>query len=370
MKIWHVGASASPRRVSGLNISAWVMAREQAALGHEVTLIVHASPDQAGLAVAQQGRFKLLHVPSNAIQYSPALIDTLFQTQPPDVVHMHSVFQLKHATLARRLKQRGIPYVIKPAGGLLPQVLRRGRLRKALYSWLIEKPRFREAAAIAIVTPGEEKDVRAFIPNYDGIMRWMPNPVDVDSLDGQHWDGLTEPKRLVFLGRFDVLHKGIDILVAIAQHIPDVEFHLYGTEDSGTRQWFERLKQELPPNVYFHRPVFGAEKFRVVSEASLYIQTARWEVFGISIAEAMYLGTPCAVANTIHFAELFQQYDLGLVLSSDTQDAAMQLRDALNQPDQMQHWSKQSKSFAHTYFHPHSVALNYIKLYEEVVAAQ
>jgi glycosyltransferase involved in cell wall biosynthesis len=368
MKIWHVGASASPRRVSGLNISAWVMAREQAALGHDVSLIIHAQPDQAGVNVARQGGFKLIYLPSNVMQYSPKALTPLLDSQPPDVVHMHSVFQPKHATLAKQLKRRQIPYVIKPAGGLLPQVLRRGQMQKSLYSWLLEKPRFMGAGAIAIVTPGEEKDVRAFVPHYQGIIRWMPNPIDADSLDGQQWKGPQSPKRLVFLGRFDVLHKGIDILVAIARWLPDVEFHLYGTEDAGTRQWFERIKQDMTPNVYFHRPVFGSEKFRVLSEANLYIQTARWEVFGISIAEAMYLGTPCAVAETIHFAELFQQYDLGLVLPGDPKEAAAQLKAILDQPEQMKYWSQQSQSFAHTYFHPQAVAQNYLKLYEEVAS--
>lgn len=369
MKIWHVGASASPRRVSGLNISAWVMAREQAQLGHEVTFVVHSPPDQAGLDLASQGGFKLQHIPANAWRFDPGGLLPLLQHQPPDVVHMHSVFQLKHATLARQLTRRGIPYVIKPAGGLLPQVLQRGRIRKSLYSWLIEKPRFAMAAAIAIVTPREEQDVRAFVPGYRGLIRWMPNPVDADSLQGQRWQPDPAVKRLVFLGRFDVLHKGIDILVEIARGLPDVEVHLYGTEDDNTRDWFEQIRQTLPANVHLHRPVFGAEKFQVLANASLYIQTARWEVFGISIAEAMYLGTPCAVASTINFAELFQQYDLGLVLPPDPQEAARLLAEALNQPQQLQQWSAQAQEFAHTYFHPQAVAQNYVKLYGEVALA-
>ncbi len=364
MKIWHVGASASPKRVSGLNMSAWVMAREQAKLGHQVTFVVHSPPDQAGEQAAKAGGFELLHLP-NTWRYDPQAVAQRLRQNPPDVAHMHSVFQMRQAMLARQFRQHNVPYVIKPAGGLLPEVLKRGYWQKLFYSWVLERPRFHNAAAIAVVTPGEERPVRAFVPSYGGIVRWMPNPVDIESLQGQRWQG-PEAKRVVYLGRFDVLHKGIDLLVAIARFAPEVEFHLYGTEDAKTKAWLDELKQDLPANVQFHRPVYGPDKFRVLAEASLYIQPARWEVFGISIAEAMYLGTPCAVAETINFAELFEQHDLGLVLPPDADAAAARLTSLLNDSEQLQHWSQQGQLFAETHFHPQSVAKNYSRLYQDV----
>lgn len=372
MKIWHVGASASPKRVSGLNMSAWLMAREQAKLGHQVTFIVNSPPDQAGQEYAAQAGFKLLHVPASFWRYRPSVMQPQLREQPPDVVHMHSVFQTKQAMLALQLKRQGIPYVIKPAGGLLPQILRRGRVQKLLYSFLLEKRRFRNAGAIAIVTPREQENVRAFVPRYRGIIRWMPNPVDTQSLEGQKWQGLqpdsSGPRRVVYLGRFDVLHKGIDRLVAIARHLPQVEFHLYGTEDAKTKAWLDNIRHDQPSNVFFHQPVYGVEKFRVLAGASLYIQPARWEVFGISIAEAMYLGTPCAVADTINFAELFQQHDLGVVFPSDNpQEAAVCLSNALAKPEQLYQWSANSQAFADQHFEPEAVAKNYLRLYQDVL---
>ncbi|MEB3211045.1 MAG: glycosyltransferase family 4 protein [Leptolyngbyaceae bacterium] len=355
-------------------MSAWLMAKEQARLGHTVTFVVHSAPDLAGLDYAADAGFRILHVPANFWQYDSMSIQRQLNTRPPDVVHMHSVFQAKQATLAMQLQRRGIPYVIKPAGGLLPEVLKRGRLQKLMYSFLLEKRRFKNAGAIAVVTPREEEPVLNFVPRYPGIIRWMPNPVDTQSLEGLSWQGIQadtaspEPKRVVYLGRFDVLHKGIDRLVAIARHLPDIEFHLYGTEDDKTKQWLDTLRQDQPTNVMFHRPVYGAEKFRVLSEASLYIQPARWEVFGISIAEAMYLGTPCAVADSINFAELFQQHDLGLVFpSNNAEQAAQRLSDALANPTQLQHWSANAQAFAYQHFEPAAVAKNYLQLYTDVL---
>jgi glycosyltransferase involved in cell wall biosynthesis len=350
------------------------MAKEQARLGHQVTFLVHSAPDLAGLDYAADAGFRILHIPANFWQYDSLRMQRQLTTQPPDVVHMHSVFQAKQATLAMQLRQRGIPYVIKPAGGLLPDVLKRGRWQKLIYSYLLEKRRFKNAGAIAVVTPREQDPVLDFVPRYQGIIRWMPNPVDAQSLHGLHWRGIptdadpSSPQRVVYLGRFDVLHKGIDRLVAIARYLPEVEFHLYGTEDDKTKAWLDAIRQELPTNVMFHRPVYGAEKFRVLSEASLYIQPARWEVFGISIAEAMYLGTPCAIADTINFAELFQQHDLGLVFASeDASQAAQRLSDALSNPAQLHHWSATAQAFAYQHFEPAAVARNYLRLYADVL---
>lgn len=367
MKIVHVGGSSSPQAVDGVNNTIWPVAKEQSLLGHKVALLVDTQPDRAAKSFAEKIGVELIYIPANTWRYDPNKLERLLDSTAPQLVHMHSVFLPKQATLARTLIRHKIPYVITP-NAMSPQLLARGRLKKSLYSWLVEKPRFSKAAAIAVVTPREEKAVRTFVPTYKGNISWVPNPVNPAQLAEQVWKGNVEAKRLVYLGRFDVLHKGIDILVEIARFLPqDVELHLYGTKDAKTSKWMKRLQCNLPPNIYFHDPVFGKEKARVLSEASLYIQTSRWEVFGISIAEAMYLGVPCAIAETLNLAELFLQHNLGLVLPSDCKQAAARLTEILAQPTQLRHWSKLARSYAQSHFQPKEVALGYLELYKEVL---
>ncbi|AOY79096.1 glycosyltransferase family 4 protein [Moorena producens JHB] len=367
MKIFHVGCSASPQAVDGVNNTVWSVANEQTSLGHQVTLIVDTKPDEFAIAFAAKNGVKIIHIPANTWGYESRLISNMLDSKPPQIVHMHSVFLPKQATLARKLVRKKIPYVITP-NAMSPQLLQRGRVKKSLYSWLIEKPRFSQASGISVVTPKEEKAVRAFVPPYKGRIRWVPNPVNPKQLGTHSWRGNLNQKRLVYLGRFDILHKGIDILVEIARFLPpEIEVHLYGTKDAKTNKWMERLQRNLPSNVYFHDPVFGEQKAKVLSEASLYIQTSRWEVFGISIAEAMYLGVPCAVADTVNLAELFDKHDLGLVLPSNPKKAASCLTELLAQPTQLHHWSKRAQSYAQAHFQPKEVALGYLQLYKEVL---
>ena len=363
MRIWHIGALPSPHRVDGTNVTVWQLAREQALLGQQVTLLIGDQPDEAALDLSEQTGLKLLRIPAN-IWHRKEGLEAPLRSEPPDVLHVHRVFVPKQAIVERKLAGHKIPYVLTPHGGLDFQ---RRRARKRLYIWLVEKARFYGASAITIVAPQEEKAVRAVASDYPGIISWVPNPVDAYNLEGQSWKGKVEARRLVFLGRFHVVNKGIDILVDIARFAPSIEFHLYGIEDIKTKGMLQRLKRRLPPNVYFHGPVFGAKKAQVLVDSSLYIQASRWEGFPISVAEAMYLGVPCAVAPTLYQAELFRQQDLGLVFPPNPKEAATRLLEELAQPTHLQRWSERARAYARTHFSPRTVALNYLKLYEEVL---
>jgi glycosyltransferase involved in cell wall biosynthesis len=114
--------------------------------------------------------------------------------------------------------------------------------------------------------------------------------------------------------------------------------------------------------------VFGAEKLRVLSHASLYLQTSRWEGFSISIAEAMYLGLPCALSSTMNLADVFTEHQLGLVVSPDPVQAGRSVAAALANRAGLKDWSDRARSYAHRYFEPRSVAQQLTNLYAEVGA--
>jgi glycosyltransferase involved in cell wall biosynthesis len=365
MNLWHVGCLPSPKAVDGVNVTVWLVAREQAALGHHVSLLVDIPPVESAVELATQLGIQLIYIPTKGLGFNTKKLQHLFQTSPPDLVHMHSVFLLRQATLARQLIAAKIPYIITPHGGLDSQ---RGQLKKKVYNFLIERRRFAKAGAITVVAPREAETVHAFVPHYQKIVRWVANPFNADGLTDIDWQGNVTAKKVVFLGRFDVLHKGLDFLINMASHLPDVEFHLYGNEDQKTKQWLSQLQQNCTANVHFHQPVYGAEKFQVLVNASLYIQTSRWEGFPVSIVEAMHLGLPCAISERPNFATLFREQDLGLVLSQDVAIAATQLSEALNQPERLRNWSERARVFAYQHFQPRTVAKNYLDLYEEVIS--
>jgi glycosyltransferase involved in cell wall biosynthesis len=364
MKIWHFGASVSPQKVCGVTRTVWLIARQQATFGHQVALVFNSQPDRAAIEDAEQAGIELIYLPSKKWRYETKYLDEQLQNWQPHIVHMHSVFIPNQATLARALKQRSIPYIVTPHGGL---DFRRSRVQKIIYSTLIEKSRFRQASAITGLTDKEIELVRKFVPNYNRSIHSIFNPIDSSQFGEMTWHQNIASPKIVYLGRFDVVHKGLDILGEIARYLPEAEFHLYGQAEAKSQAELARLKLTLSGNVYFHPPVFDREKAEVLANASLYIQASRWEGFGISIAEAMYLGIPCAISDTLDMAVTFKNNDLGFVFSPNPPQIAKQLRDLLQNPDRLRYWSDRARRFARENYQLEAVTLNYLHVYEEAI---
>jgi glycosyltransferase involved in cell wall biosynthesis len=367
MRIWHVGASARPKDVTGVNTTVWLVAQYQASLGHQISLLVEDPPDELGVEICRRSGIQIVHVPGSLFRYRSPQIESALESHRPDVVHMHSVYVAKQGTLARLLLRRGVPYVVTPHGGLAFDIMKRGWLKKTVYSHLVEKRRFRQADAITIVTPAEEPELRAFSPGLKDNVHWVGNPVDYRAMGTSQWTRDIGRRRLVYLGRFAVFVKGIDILAAMAALLPDTEFQLYGVDDPRSRKELEALKSRAPANLHFNNPVFGQDKIDALCNASVYLHMARSEGFPISIAESMHLGIPCALSESIHLSSLFRREDLGQVLSSDPARAAPVVRAMLDQPEKLDYWAKRARKFSDANFDPTAAAQRYITVYERVL---
>jgi len=371
LKILHVGGEASLEVVSGVNNVILSIAKSQSNLGHQVMLLVEDNLDKTAISIAKETGIKLVHVGAHTWGYEKEALSNLLDNIRPDIVHLHSIFNPKQAYLARKLVKKKIPYIVTPHAMLFPPHLKRNFLKKMIYFLLLEKPKLEQAAAITFMTPREGRLLRDLLPNFPGKFRLITNPVDLGIIE-QAWKGNLERKRIVYLGRFDLIGKGIDILVKIARCLPpDIEIHLYtDMRDNKFSTTLRKFRLKSPVNLYFHSPIFGVEKAQVLSEASLYIQTSRSEVFGLSIANAMYLGLPCALADTVNIADLFKEQDLGFVLPFNPQEAADCLTEILQKPDLLCYWSKRSLSYAQEHFQPDKVASQYLTLYYDVLQSQ
>jgi glycosyltransferase involved in cell wall biosynthesis len=365
MNILHVGALPSPLALDGVNATIWQAAAAQVRAGHRVTLLLDRAPTKAENDASAGMNILLAPVTASHLAYDAAAIDRLARNC--DVVHLHSVFILRQAILARQLSRLGVPYVITPNGGLSPMGLRRGAIKKLVYSLLLERPRFRAAAGVSVVVPGEADDIRAFVPNYSGAIRYIPNPVDVSSVSGSRWSYRPNDNRVVFLGRFDVLHKGLDLLWEIARRLPHLSFELYGREDHRTRRWFARLMKVRPANVHLNPPVFGAAKFAVLADAALYLQPARWEGFPLSVAEAMLIGVPCALPDRINAGRQLRDNDLGPTFDAEPDVAARQIDQIIGDKEKLERWSARAREFALNRFDAGRIAQQFLDLYRDVL---
>jgi glycosyltransferase involved in cell wall biosynthesis len=160
--------------------------------------------------------------------------------------------------------------------------------------WTLGERELVSGASAVHVFFDEERDHLSLL-GYDGEVIVAPNGVSVP--DGYRWDG--SRGHLLFLGRFDPEHKGLDVLLeAIATAGPCLPpLRMHGTDWKGGKARLQELIVGLgiDDRVVLGGPLHGAQKWRAFTEAAGFVYPSRWEAFGNSAAEAAALGVPTLV---------------------------------------------------------------------------
>jgi glycosyltransferase involved in cell wall biosynthesis len=221
-----------------------------------------------------------------------------------DIVVVNSGFAPHNVVASRVARKLGIPYVVAPRGAYDPHIFGRRRLLKRLWWRALEYPMVERARAVHVFFAEQALDLEQF--GYRGRTLIAPNgiepPADV------RWDGGTGGY-LLWLGRFDPQHKGIDLLVSALGLVPPgsrPRLRLVGPDWRDGRGKVESLVRELGLEAWvtIEPPLHGDEKWAALASAAGFVYPSRWEGFGNSVAEAASIGVPTLVTP----------YPLGLLL--------------------------------------------------------
>jgi glycosyltransferase involved in cell wall biosynthesis len=293
-----VPAGAHP--YSGVPVVIVQLSLHLARRGHqvEVWLLQPWSSEEAelhGTALTAAG-VALVTAPSGRRRFQ-ALAE-----RPIEIAHLHSVFTPPNARLARRLR---VPYVVSPHGGYAPASLARSALRKALYRRLVEGRLVRGAALRVALTDAEVGDLRTFgapepitvIPN--GV---LSPPRQGDPAAFRRELGLDATRRLLlFVGRLDVFHKGLDVLVRGLAAAPGWHAALVGSDVRGGRDQLRRLADTLGAGsrLSLVGPRHGQALHEAFAAADCFALTSRWEGLPLSLLEALAHGIPAVISPAV-----------------------------------------------------------------------
>jgi glycosyltransferase involved in cell wall biosynthesis len=246
--------------------------------------------------------------------------------RPGDVLVLHSAWafhNVRAGVVARRL---GVPYVLEPRGAYDPRIVHRKRLLKRVWWWAWERELVQRASAIHVFFDEERTHLGAL--DYRGRVIAAPNGVDAPS--DIHWDG-GSGGYLLWLGRFDPEHKGIDMLVEAVRLMEPEErprLRLCGPDSRAHgKNTIRRMVRELKlePWVTVEEPVHGRAKFELMARASAFIYPSRWEGFGNSVAEAVAVGVP-TIVTPYPFGRYLASRDAAMLASPTTEGLADALR--------------------------------------------
>ena len=227
-------------------------------------------------------------------------------------VHIHGLWESSTAVAVSACRSLDIPYILSAHGMLEPWALRSSRLKKQLYSLLIERRNVGGAACLHALTRSEADQFRAF--GARGPIAIIPNGVAIPSernteLFFRRFPHLLGKRVILFLAR---LHpkKGLDLLLqswpAIAASWPEAHLVLAGPDCEGTQAGLERLiaAQQLQTSVTFTGMLRGAEKWSALNAAECFILPSYSEGLSVSVLEALGVGCPVIVTEACNMPEV------------------------------------------------------------------
>jgi glycosyltransferase involved in cell wall biosynthesis len=259
-----------------------------------------------------------------------------------DIVVFHGVYFLKYVQIAKYLVKKHIPYVVVPHCSLTKVSLAQKRIKKFFANLIFFSRFLRHSAAIQFLTDNE-KETSIFSDKGFVCGNGVAFPAQKKS-----WDEYNQCKSFVYIGRLDVFHKGLDILLDAFELEKvffmnnQVRLDIYGPKQMKTHKKksdaHETIKKMIADRgieqiVHVHNAVFGKEKENTLIQSDVFIQTSRFEGLPLGILEALAAGMPCLVTEGTNTADLINNYKAGWGVETSSKKVAEAIKSVvLNTP--------------------------------------
>ena len=257
-----------------------------------------------------------------------------------DVVVFHGVYFYKYVKIGKILKKCGIPYIVFPHGSLTKVSLAQKRLKKLIANFLFFSKFIKDAAAVQFLTDNEKNTslycTKGFV---------CGNGVSIPAIK-KSWDKLGNFRKFVYVGRFDVFHKGIDLLLDAVSLEKDFlryngfVLNLYGPNQKDVKQKtvdvhtiLKRmiLQRKIDSIVHINDAVYGDDKIETLLKNDVFVQTSRFEGLPLGILEALSLGMPCLVTKGTNLDNLINECQAGWGVETSPKQIACALKMAVQE---------------------------------------
>jgi glycosyltransferase involved in cell wall biosynthesis len=145
------------------------------------------------------------------------------------------------------------------------------------------------------------------------------------------------------------------------------ELHMYGGINERfagqVRDLMEKYR-EIP--IVDHGLVLGERKFRAMAECDFYIQHSRFELFGMSLVEAMGLGVPALVSSTSDLMPELRQSRAAFEIPLIPERAAEILSAILKDRDKIAQVAGAGRRWTQQECSPDSIARKMREFYQEL----
>ncbi|MCJ7770413.1 glycosyltransferase family 4 protein, partial [Candidatus Bathyarchaeota archaeon] len=313
----------------GSAISPYLVSKELAKRGHEVTVVtsdsnlsrewVKSSPGLEVLPFRTLMNVKELYV-------TPGMSWRLEEkVRKSDIVHMHNFRTYQNIVARRYARKNDVPYVLQ-AHGSLPKIMEKSRLKWA-YDRAFGYPLLRDAAKVIALVPTEAEQYRDMGVNDDKIAI-IPNGIDLNEYSDLPSRGSfkerfsidLDERIVLFLGRISEI-KQIDVLVRAFKTTIDVvkgvKLVIVGPDGGYMEKLMALVKDlDLEDQVVVTGPLYDREKLAAYVDSFVYVLPSRYETFPMTILEAYACSKPVIASNVNSIPDLVRNNRTGLLVTS------------------------------------------------------
>ena len=275
-----------------------------------------------------------------------------------DVVHIHTYRSTMALPAWHYAVRYGVPYVLQPHG-TVETYFDKGMLKKA-FDALWGRSMLQRAARLVAVTPAEAGQFQRLGLGPERV-ETIPNGIDPAEFADlpprgrfRARLGLADDELVVlYLGRIHSI-KGLDLLVrAFASLGPDagrVRLVMAGPDD-GYLAALKRTVRDLgvEDRVTIAGAVYGRDRLEAYVDADVCALTSVYEVFGITLLEALMCGTPVVATDRCGVSPWLANRG-GYVVPFDAEALAQALRRMLADPAERRRFGEQGRQLVMEHF--------------------
>lgn len=236
-------------------------------------------------------------------------------------INLHSIFTPINISLSKFVKKLSIPLSLTPHGAYHSFMFERRGLLKKLFFNIFEKQHLQRIDYFYIHGGQEEQ----FLKRYTDkplilILSGFPSTKVYSRPVNYENQGCDNILKLLFIGRMDPLHKGLDLLLQALGKInsKSISLTLVGPKHNPKSQEIINKLIEvnnLNENVSILDPVYAeSEKINLYLTHDIFVHTSRWEGMPNSVLEAMYYGMPVMVSENTNMKQIIESNKCGYVL--------------------------------------------------------
>lgn len=383
MRLLHVLTSVDPSTGGPANVLLR-LSRVQAQRGHVVRVITADDPatigavtEQMSLAGVEHRACGPMHGPLATGPATRREIEAALRAGV-EVVHVHGVWQHTPHAGAAAARAAGVPYIMRPCGMLDPWSLRQGWLKKRIFLALVARRHLNLAAALHYTTETERRLVEPLglrpptfvIPNGLDWVEFEPLPPRGAFRAAQ---GVGARTLIVFLSR--VHHKkGLSLLLPAFARLPDTGAML-AVVGPGEAEYVEELRVQaaslgVGERVIFPGMIAGRGRLEALRDADLFCLPSYQENFGVSVIEALGVGTPVLISDQVNICSEVAAAGVGEVVPCEVEPLAQRLAAMLADRPRLAEMAARARPWVERTFRWDAIAAQIDAMYEQVVRAR